>query len=306
MKHFTVTIYGLIIDTELELPELLPAQGAADVVVRFGKLPEHLDHPLQTHELFEVGPEGFLLKAPEAGYYLISAGRNICIDPLPGVSPERLRLFLLGSALGIILHQRGLLPIHGSAIATQQGAVIFTGPSGVGKSTRAHAFAGRGYRLLADDVCAITLQGQIPILMPAYPQLKLWGAALKHLEKETQSLTRILPEEDKYGLPLGQAFQTQSTPLYAVYALIPGSETAVHIQPLTGLDKLQTLVANTYRVGFLAALDGLPNQFRQASALGKHTRVCRVTRPEQGFYLNELTDCIERDFTCETIEPEEA
>ena len=63
-----------------------------------------------------------------------------------------IRVFLLGSCLGALLHQRGVLALHASAIETDQGAVLFMGDSGMGKSTTLQAFIKRGYKMLADDI----------------------------------------------------------------------------------------------------------------------------------------------------------
>ena len=53
--------------------------------------------------------------------------------------------------------QRKVLPLHGSAIAINGKAYAIIGDSGAGKSTLALAFLNRGYRLLTDDVIAVSL-----------------------------------------------------------------------------------------------------------------------------------------------------
>ena len=66
-------------------------------------------------------------------------------DPAPGrdLYESDVRVFLLGSCIGALLHQRGILVLHAGAIHTDKGAVLFTGPWGIGKST-----------LLAASCCA--------------------------------------------------------------------------------------------------------------------------------------------------------
>jgi hypothetical protein len=71
------------------------------------------------------------------------------------------------------------LPLHASAIETPHGAVSIAGEIGCGKSTLAAVFHRRGYRVLADDVCAVSLNGVgQPIVIPAYPQLNLCAGVL--------------------------------------------------------------------------------------------------------------------------------
>ncbi|MEG8053162.1 hypothetical protein QP185_07710 [Sphingomonas aerolata] len=53
--------------------------------------------------------------------------------------------YLLGTALGALLHQRALLPLHCNAIVHDGKAFLFCGDSGAGKSTLAAVFEARGY-----------------------------------------------------------------------------------------------------------------------------------------------------------------
>ena len=109
----------------------------------------------------------------------------------PRPNDNDVRLFLLGSVMGALLHQRGWLPLHGSAIRLPDGtAAIFMGPSGVGKSTLAAAFRRRGYAVAADDVSLIfTGADGSPLLQPAYPELKLWAEAAAKIGEDTGRVT---------------------------------------------------------------------------------------------------------------------
>ena len=90
--------------------------------------------------LYQSAPRQFLLKISRVARYLVSDGNEIIVDPEPDADLSAIRLFLFGSAFGALLHQRGILPLHGSAIVTSRGAVVFAGVSGSGKSALACAF----------------------------------------------------------------------------------------------------------------------------------------------------------------------
>src|SRR5690606_97236 len=96
-----------------------------------------------------------LLQVDGVARYLVSGGRRITIDRDPAVEDDDVRLFLLGSVFGAMLHQRGDLVLHGSAIEWEGAAVVFMGFSGVGKSTTASAFRQRGHAVLTDDLCVV-------------------------------------------------------------------------------------------------------------------------------------------------------
>src|SRR6202011_5530874 len=141
-------VFGMSIASEAPLPEL-PSLGltpAPDVSICFETLPSP---PASAAGPLHCVGEDTYLKAKDVGRFRIRRGREIAIDPLPGVSERDIRLFLLGPVLGLLCHQRGLLPLHASAIVADGRAVAFAGPSGIGKSTLAACFQDRGYEVLS-------------------------------------------------------------------------------------------------------------------------------------------------------------
>ena len=226
MTHYTYTAYGLTIISDFELPELLPLppQDLPENAVRIrrGEVPDELDDPVGTGVLYQAKPNEFLLRLDAIAGYYVTDGREIVVEPVPGATDDEVQLFLLGSALGALLHQRGLLVMHASAIETPMGAILISGTSGSGKSTLAAALWRRGYRLLADDVCAVAPKPDgtaTPIVLPGYPQTKLWADTTRKLALDLDSLRRVRPQLDKYAVPLEAEFSNQSLPLYAVYLL---------------------------------------------------------------------------------------
>jgi hypothetical protein len=148
-------------------------------------------------------------------------GREIVVNPLPDAPPETVRLFLLGSAFGALLHQRGILPIHGSAITYQGQAFILTGISGAGKSTLAAALVRKGCKLLTDDVAAITFnQAGTPWVQPAYPQQKLWRDSAVMMKLATGRLIRVMADMEKYAVPAIGRYHAKPAALTAVFHLV--------------------------------------------------------------------------------------
>ncbi len=136
--------YGLTIDSEISLPELIPQtnrneQDAARasqqgiVQIRLGAVPEQLEHPTGQGVLYQASANQFLLSMNHIARYLVRNGNEIIIQPALNALESDIRVFLLGSVFGALLHQRELLVLHASAIGTDAGAVLFTGPSGIGR-----------------------------------------------------------------------------------------------------------------------------------------------------------------------------
>ncbi len=289
--------FGLSIESEIECPLLSEGgRSTPDLVVRLGSVPHELENAQESASWYQISAGRFLLKVDQVARYLVSDGNEIMVETLPLANAKDVRLFLLGSAMGALLHQRGVWPIHGSAVAIGHGAVLFVGAKGSGKSTLAGAFYQRGNHVLSDDVCAVTGGDDGAVMVwSAYPRISLWADSVTKLGSEPGQLTRTDSFQEKYVLPM-QHFSRDAEMIQAVYALYTSEEQeSVHLMPLKGFDKVQELTANTYRLHFLTGMQLARQHFQQAQALAKQARVVRITRPTQSFILDELADTIERD-----------
>ncbi len=149
--------YGLRIRSSLPLPELPPAADGleADLEILAGPVPTELPGATDRGVRYQAAPGQLLLIVDGIARFLISDGRRIVIESPPEADPDDVRLFLYGSAFAALLHQRGDLVLHGSAIATGDTCVAFLGASGVGKSTLAMACQRHGWMLAPPSRAAI-------------------------------------------------------------------------------------------------------------------------------------------------------
>jgi hypothetical protein len=290
--------FGLIIESPLIFPELLPAEGTPAVTIRYGEVPDNLKSIHQQGVCYQVNSESFLFKMKGIAKYLVTGGAQIIIDPAPGVKDNEVRLFLLGSVFAALLQQQGRLLLHGCALEANGGATIFVGASGCGKSSLAGALYQRGFRILADDVCIITFSAAgEPLVTAAYPQLKLWADALTILGKNPEEFVRVRDGLEKYSLPLGDGFVNSSLSLQRVYELDSHNTTEFALTPLQGMNKLNVLLQNTYCRQFLAGPPVKKRHFEQCGQAARHCRVSRLMRPRRPFRLSALADLVEKEWT---------
>src|SRR5262249_47037798 len=94
-----------------------------------------------------------LLEFPGVGRFLLRAGKEILMDLAPSSDDDEVRAYLLGAVFGALCHQRGITPLHASAIDVPGGCVAFVGPSGAGKSTLVATLARCGHEIITDDAC---------------------------------------------------------------------------------------------------------------------------------------------------------
>jgi hypothetical protein len=281
----------------MEIPELVPAEGEPDVLIREGSVPEALENPKTVGVRFQAKPGHFLLKVDNTAKYLVSEGRRVTIETFPGVEEKDIRLFLLGSAFGALIHQQGLLPLHASAIDVNGQCVMFCGTSGSGKSTLAKAFIRRGYHLHTDDVCVVsTGKNGTPITFPGYPQLKLWEDALEKIGIEAASYTRVRQVVDKFAVPVNDRFNHNPLPIKRIYILSPWNKGGIEVSEIIGMKKFNLLKNQTYRFRFVAGLEREVSHFKSAGVLGNQVPLLSVRRPHSLFLLDELANILETDF----------
>ena len=282
------SVFGLKVRSSVALPELFPVTGPGvpDVTVDLGRVAEGA--PSGGDWLAEVDG-ALVLTIPGVGRYRIEAGRRITVDPKPGVPERNLRLFLLGSAFGVLLHQRGLLPLHANAIEVDSQAVAFMGPSGAGKSTLAAWFHDRGLRVIADDVCVIGFDEQgRPAAMPGLPRFRLWADALEMMGRDPQHFARSFlgDEHDKFDVPIEPVSAAQSHRFVAaIYLLDRGYEFSV--ERLRGVEAAEAVFANTYRGAYLSHTGGHKEHWESAMRLVRGTPVFRAVRQWDPAALDE-------------------
>jgi len=287
--------FGLKISSELKLPTVPLAEDQSarpEVTIRIGPVNRKgLKKPAMDEGWYQASPMQFWLHIDDTAWYMVTDGNNIVIDPKEDSDERSIRLFLLGSCMGVILHQRQFLVIHGNAIRFGNRCVVFAGPSGIGKSTLAAAFHQRGYEILADDVCAIDADGNA---VPSFPQIKLWQDAATRLRIDTTDLDTIDTQVEKFAYPLRQLCQA-SLPVAAIYILTSSSSHEFSTEAIEGMNKFVALADNTYRMEYLHGLGLQAEHLQQCSRLAARIHLARISRPKHGYKLNELMDFILAD-----------
>ncbi len=160
------SVFGERLASELPLPELdeIPAGPARWTVSVATTLP-----PIEG--AVELGAEciygdvharllrhahGHRIIVEDTGTFDLSEDRTrITIVPLAGAWDDFVRAHLTGRVLATALHLDGLLPVHGSAVATADGVIGFLAPKGYGKSSLALALTAAGAWLVSDDTLAL-------------------------------------------------------------------------------------------------------------------------------------------------------
>ena len=199
----TYYLAGLRIVSEIALPGLMACadQIGPSVSIRRARLPETLSSVTAVFPEGQCNENELLFNIPDAARYLIRSGSEILVDQAANSNPGDVAAYLLGTAFGVLCHQRGTTPLHGSAIDIVDGCVAFVGDSGAGKSTMVAALASRGHQVISDDLCVFEASEQGVRVWPGLNRLRLWEDALAALDCDQPGIEREFRGLNKYLVP---------------------------------------------------------------------------------------------------------
>lgn len=289
-NRYSYAAYGLGVHSELPLPELTDHPGARrDVVVRLGEARYepgargHRGELPSRSQLFDIVWDGI-------GKSIVRSGREIVLEPAPGVDERTLRLYLLGALLPVVLYQRGFLVLHASAVEFNGRAVAFLGESGWGKSTLAAALQARGHRLLSDDVVPVWVEAEEPWIRPGPPSFKLWPDSARTLGIAFDQLPLVHPElEKRWCAGSGRAPQ-RALKLAALYVLEYGSEPA--IDDLDSSSGLLEVARHSF-VRFQDRAEEAGSHLRQCALLAGRVPAFRLRRERDLSLLTHVIRALE-------------
>jgi hypothetical protein len=211
---------------------------------------------------------------------------------------EYVTTYLYGPISGFLLRLRGSVCLHASVIGIDRWAVAFVGSAGAGKSTLAAAMAGRGFRVLSDDILALTESNAAFRAVPAYPRIRLWPESVSALMGSPDALPRITAGWEKRHLALtADRFESHDRPLGVVYLLGERNDECLgpRIEARKGTWVLRSLIANTYAYKTFDR-EMRAYEFDLLSRLAGQVPVRSVTPFSDTRRIQQLCDLILKDF----------
>ncbi|MGX1099871.1 hypothetical protein [Amorphus sp. MBR-141] len=256
------------------MPELLPWSGddrSPDIWIRTGHVPDELDGTVRKHPLVQINERGWLrYTVRNVATYLVRDGNEVIVDSPHPPETADVALFLLGSVLGFLCHQRGLLPLHASCVAFDGKVFALAGPSGAGKSTLAALLLAQGARLLSDDVTVIDSGAEGgPLVLPTFPRQKMWRDTLDTLGITPGRYLRRTVHLEKFDRQVADRFEPAPMRLDGVCQIhLQMRESGLRVEPLDGLSAVRMLYENVYRRTAAGLLGRSDQVFENCSVLG--------------------------------------
>jgi hypothetical protein len=276
----------------LELPELIGGDGREDVTIRIGTLKSLREEVLSKGVFFRyLEKEAFLFRKG-LGSILIRDGHEIIVDLSSATNEMAARPLILNAGMAILLHQRGLLALHASAVSVSGGAIIFLGMPGAGKSTTAAAFYQHGNAVLSDEVVAIHAGEGVPLVYASCPLLRLMPEVISSLGGNYTILPKVHPAEDKRIQMAERNFSPGPHPLRRIYILEQGS--MIEIRPINIQEAIVELIRHSYAASLLKT-SGASSHLNQCSKLIEQVPIKRLKKKNDLRLLPEIVQMIEAD-----------
>ncbi|MEA1877571.1 MAG: hypothetical protein U9N86_11970 [Bacteroidota bacterium] len=240
-----------------------------------------LENALFQRSFLRLNEQEFALDVKDVAQYYVRDGKEIHFKVYEQSDKASVDLYLEGSVLGALLHQRGILPFHGSSFLHKGKGIMICGHSGVGKSSLTMSFCQKGDLLINDDISPVLIDQQNIVLLPLKTRIKLWDNTLEQLQIPSEGLTKIRPDMNKYYL---EDLDTSKDHVVLDHLIILGVHNKSEFveTELKGTEKYNALRIQVYRRMYLK---GMPKReriyFKEMLQLARQVKVTCLVRPQK-------------------------
>lgn len=250
-----------------------------DVTIKIVQEKILVTQPLYIDNYHQINQQEFYLDVKGIASFYARNGNYIEIQPHESYDLHTLELYLNGSVYGAILHQRKMVPLHGSSFIYKDKGIMICGESGAGKSSITAAFCFTGSRFLTDDVTPMVMEGGKPNMLTLSDRIKLWDDALEQLNLQNEGLIKINQHNEKFYFPIDKE-ATAKFPLNTLFVVEIHDKMEVEFRELKGAEKLTILRSQIYRLEYLK---GMPENeavfFHQLATISNNVNIIIIKRP---------------------------
>ncbi|BCN29030.1 phosphoenolpyruvate carboxykinase (ATP) [Anaeromicropila herbilytica] len=292
-KSYSYHMLGLNILSEIELMCAVGTLEEYDVRIIYDTVDIECNQYQQYSNYFAINDNEFVCDIRDVAKYKITGGNLIQIDLYDKADMELVKVYLLGTCMGVLLLQKGMIAIHGSTIVVNNQAIIITGQCGAGKSTLSTALRLKGYPILSDDISPLTMVESGKVMsVPAFPNQRICHDTAIKLGIDTSKLERACSEDFKYNLDISKEFMNHPVELFGIIQIVPEIMEDVVLTELTKYEKVELIKSNIYCNEFYSRMNYRPSYFKSIIDLANNIHTYRLLRPEGEFTVERQMELI--------------
>ena len=292
---YSYIVYGLTARSPILLPELLPSErnDEPDVTIQIGKVGLYPTAERFEGVCFQATRQAAYFHWPGYGTCSVTEGSLIRVEPSAAAEEHVLRLMILGPAMGVLLHQRGVLTLHASAVSIHGEVIAFLAEKKGGKSTTAASLNARGHAVVADDLVAVDTDSVgLSRVIPGVSQMKIEPEVAIALGENVGNMARLHPDLSKLAHPAAVA--TPEFPLYLKRIYVLRNNRIRSARKLPPQEVFRELLRHSYAVRFLGDIGATPEHFGRIMKLANEVPVFLMERPDAIDELPEFARWIEQ------------
>jgi hypothetical protein len=229
---------------------------------------------------FEHSADCSHLRIGAVADFEVRSGQQISVWPAIGAAQKDIEIFLSGPVWATLCHQRGLLPLHASAILANGRITAFAGRSGTGKSTAAAVMGSLDYELFTDDILTVNFdQNSVPGAWPYLRRLKLPSDMILQLALTPAEPVSERLDKDKYFVHPKYIAYDRWSRLERLYLLeIDPTNSGNSIDRIVGAEAVRALIDQTYLRDFIEGSRRFNDHLAFCNLLASKIAIYRLRR----------------------------
>ena len=292
IKNDMYYIMGMKILSEIVLPGVSIDTDCYDVKIVYCKFDIVTENVLEFRNYYYLNQTDFVCDIKKVAKFRVTGGCLIQIDLYEQADLELVAVYLLGTCMGALLMQRGMVTLHGSTIVMNGQSVIITGRCGAGKSTLSTALRLRGNSILSDDISPVIIHDNEVMSVPAYPKQRICEDTAIMMGIDTGILVRACSEDFKYNVDVSKEFVKHPVKLFGIIEIVPEEVEDVTLTELKSSEKLELIRSNIYCKEFYTQVDFQPSYFKKLLEIAGSIHTYRLIRPKGHFTVDRQIEII--------------
>jgi len=297
MKYYSA--FGLLIESEIELPELDMADTSilpAQIKINLGSVPSTLDNSFMKTPWEELSQESYILRVDGIADFLAQNGDTIIIEPKDMNQLDDVRVFLFNSLLAQLLYQRGILILHGMAFLMKDKAVLLLGHSITGKSSIALDLYKRGYSVINDEICAVVIGNGKAEILPGIARITVWKDTLEKFGENPEDYNVIRKGFYKYNYPV-ETFSNKLIEISDVVIMNNNNMKDIRLTAVLGAKKFEKLMLNVFRLKLKSFDSQKQKNYNDIVGIASCAKIHQLDYNIKVHHINNITDYILKELT---------
>jgi hypothetical protein len=277
-------------DWPVEQAPAHPRDGADDEVLRW----QDASTPLNITELRRRGRSTYRLRMDSELAVDVIPDGPIVVRRNPQISQAAVDHFLADQVIPRLLAHAGSFVFHAGAVQHVDGALVFMGPSGRGKSTLVTSFDQAGMALLGDDAMVLsTVEGR-PHVKPVYPSLRLFPDSIEALMPGASTAGPVAhyTTKERIDVDVARDAATPPLPIHALFSIGgPMQDGDVRLRRLSAAQACMTLIESSFALD-PADLDQARRRLDEAGRLANSVPAFEIAYPRDYARLPDVRQAI--------------